>query len=472
MLKIIVKQQIPSYSGRISRLAFPTITGALLLFFINGILVAQSPRSPNLKVVEEYGRKSQDRNLLALINEYRSKTSERIWQSDGGKYTLRGRYSHFNLVKNQVTLIGEDGKPRDVPISKLTEDDAVLVQRIAEIEVVLPFAALEDATGRLEKTGLQVQSLEKSLQDSSQQIELLNKQLSDANKYAPSKRIESANGIVEVDSKRLETFGSEFVGKQVRFTNAKWIETTTSWITSLPNVQVSSNGLLTRYDAKAADRWVGFRFVDSKGEYFGYAFASKAEWGEFLLNLERNQPINLVGTVIKLEKSNDFGVIAFAIEKSAVTKNTSEPVSKNTWKLETKTDPITDSTSYVLNCLFKGEGSEEYIFLIIRYQENALEVFLATKEKLQTTPDGKIRCVVRFGEEPPAEVMASPSTSGDSAFFEPESLLSGMLRSARITIQAPTSTGGKVTAVYDLTEFKDKFQPIQNAIGIQTSGSK
>jgi hypothetical protein len=429
-----------------------------------GISLAQAPLSIDLKTIQDYGKQTQDRNLTSLIDEYRSKTAERTWRADGGKYTFKGRYSNFNLLKNQVTLIGADGRPKDVAISKLTEEDAALVQRLAEIEAILPLSAFKDASARLDTVNRQVQSLEKALRASSQQIEVLNGQLRETIKYAPSNRIESANGIAEVDSKRLETFGSEFVGRQVRFTNAKWWKTSTTWITNLPNVQVSSNGLLTRYDAKAADRWVGFNFTDSKGELFNYAFASKAEWGEFLLALEKDQPINLVGTVIKLENSQYFGVIVFAIEKV--------PVSNSSWKLEVKTNPIDDSKNYILRGDPLPSDGSANVSLIVRYQNNELEIYFSTRDKLLKTSEGNIRCLVRFGEEPAKEIMGSPSTDETAAFFVPESLLTGMLRSSRITVQLPKASGGNAIAVYDLTEFKEHFLPIQNALSNGTSSPK
>jgi hypothetical protein len=262
----------------------------------------------------------------------------------------------------------------------------------------------------------------------------------------------------------LETFGSEYVGKQVRFTNAEWLETSTTWITDLPNVQISTNGLLTRYDAKAADQWVGLKIKDSKGEYFSFGFASKADWGEFVLSLEEDQLINLVGTVIKLNNSQRYGVIFFAIEKV--------PASSNTWELEVKTNPINDSKNYFLKGSPLPSAGTANITLIVRYQNDDLEIFLPTEDKLLKTSDGNINCLVRFDEKPATEIIGSPSTDEKAAFFAPESLLPPMLNSSRITVQLPKAGGGNVSAVYDLTDFKENFRPIQDELSKKAGGSK
>jgi hypothetical protein len=120
--------------------------------------------------------------------------------------------------------------------------------------------------------------------------------------------------LPEIAVKHLEAVGERFESKPVRMLSLRFEETTNLWLTNLPGVMIDSDGLVTRYDKKAANGWVGFSATDRNGRHGGKFFAPKEKWADRLLELKRGQLINIVGVVTPLEQMTDYGILVYDIE--------------------------------------------------------------------------------------------------------------------------------------------------------------
>ena len=129
-------------------------------------------------------------------------------------------------------------------------------------------------------------------------------------------RIAADKRTPEIALKHLMAVGERYVGKPVKLLSARFGGISNSGITSIPGVMVGTNGLLTRYDKKAADAWVGFTIIDRDGEidFGGHFFAPKDKWVDALLEMDKEQLVNIAGVVTELENSQDFGVLVYDIE--------------------------------------------------------------------------------------------------------------------------------------------------------------
>lgn len=118
----------------------------------------------------------------------------------------------------------------------------------------------------------------------------------------------------EIKSKHLETVGERYVGKQVKMLTVRFAGLNSIWLTQIPGVMVSSNGLVTQYNKKAVEAWVGFFINDRNGELCQFVFAPKDAWADKLLEMEKGQLLNLVGVVTEMERSSDHGLLVYDVE--------------------------------------------------------------------------------------------------------------------------------------------------------------
>lgn len=118
----------------------------------------------------------------------------------------------------------------------------------------------------------------------------------------------------EIAVKHLESVGERFENKPVRMLSLKFDETSDLWLTNLPGVMVDSNGLVTRYDKKAAEGWIGFSATDRNGKRSSKFFARKDKWADKLLELDRGRLLNIVGVVTPMERMTDHAILVYDIE--------------------------------------------------------------------------------------------------------------------------------------------------------------
>jgi len=118
----------------------------------------------------------------------------------------------------------------------------------------------------------------------------------------------------EIKVKHLEAVGERYANKPVKMLTAKFRGMSNSGITSIPGVMVDSNGLVTRYNKKAAEAWVGFRVSDRDGDLGFYLFAPKEKWADVLLEMKEGQLLNLAGVVTELERVQNYGILVYDIE--------------------------------------------------------------------------------------------------------------------------------------------------------------
>jgi hypothetical protein len=181
---------------------------------------------------------------------------------------------------------------------------------------------------------------------------------------------ETGNQPIEMTLKRLSVLGEEFVGKTVRFSNAEFYKISQGQITSFPMVQIRTNGLLTTYRKEEAKKWVNFVFDDVDGETCWYTLANKKQWVEFLLNLERDELLNVEGIVVELPTNDDYGIILTALEKvseSAMAVKVPKPSLKG---------PFTKPTCEIqLLSVIKKSGSTYLPHQITNHSKYSIKVF-------------------------------------------------------------------------------------------------
>ena len=127
-------------------------------------------------------------------------------------------------------------------------------------------------------------------------------------------RIAADTKLPEIAVKHLDAVGERYVDKPVRMLSLQFHDTEDLWLTNLPGVMVDSNGLVTRYNKKAAEGWVGFSASERNGKTSSKFFAVKDKWADKLLELKRGQLINIVGVVTPLERQTGHGVLVYDIE--------------------------------------------------------------------------------------------------------------------------------------------------------------
>lgn len=118
----------------------------------------------------------------------------------------------------------------------------------------------------------------------------------------------------EIKSKHLATVGERYVGKRVKLLSASFRQLEKTWLTQIPGVMVSSNGLVTQYDKKAAEAWVGFFIRDRDQQLCQFVFAPKDRWADTLLEMKEGQLMNLAGVVTELETMEQHGLLIYDIE--------------------------------------------------------------------------------------------------------------------------------------------------------------
>jgi hypothetical protein len=260
-------------------------------------------RSQALEIGEfqAFAKQVDDKLIKGMISEYMAKTSQRAWKSKSGDHTITAKYIGSDIGEGLVFLSSKDDEKKEVQISALSDKDRAHLKRIVEIEAQLPTVSMKRSLELVESLTKEKLDFKVSFDSANTELSQLRKELEIARRFMPSTKIANGNETPEVTSARLETFGSEYVNKRVRFTNARWGSVSDTWVDSLP----------------LADRksFIGFSCLDSKGEIFQYAFTRKSEWGDFLLNLGRNDRINFSGTVVEFGENGWHGVLIDSIEK-------------------------------------------------------------------------------------------------------------------------------------------------------------
>ena len=123
-----------------------------------------------------------------------------------------------------------------------------------------------------------------------------------------------------VSTAQLENLGERFEGKAVKMLGVSFSDASNTWVSSLPGITLSSNGLISRVDSSQMEKWIGFNGRDSSGAFFQYFFASKDTYGDLIVSLKAGQKINVSGTVLKLDHPGWYGLVCTRIEVVPVGK--------------------------------------------------------------------------------------------------------------------------------------------------------
>jgi len=119
------------------------------------------------------------------------------------------------------------------------------------------------------------------------------------------------SGVVQgqvVTFREIALFGKELLGKEVAIRYATFNDFSNIWISELPDVHIASNGLVTRYDATAAEQYAELNVTDSQGQH-GQVFVYKNPLKPALLDIKRGAKISCVGRVVQLADGDRRAVI-------------------------------------------------------------------------------------------------------------------------------------------------------------------
>jgi hypothetical protein len=112
----------------------------------------------------------------------------------------------------------------------------------------------------------------------------------------------------EVTFREIELFGKDLLGKQIAIRNLKFNNFSNFGVSDLPDVHIASNGLMTRYDADAAEQYAGLRATDAQGQT-ETVFVYKNPLKKILLAMRQGESFNCAGQVVELVGSARRAVI-------------------------------------------------------------------------------------------------------------------------------------------------------------------
>lgn len=222
--------------------------------------------------------------------------SVRVWKDLSGKHEIRANFKRFDLAANTVVLKKLNGDEVVVALDKMGKTENECISRIIELRQELDSKLIDLMEKRNKELSQQLKDL---FAKSDADKQKLLAEIQRLEVFAPSNSLNGAAGVPVVTAKRLEALGSEFVGKEVIMKDCRFSEVSSTWVD----------------DVGGSDRYTGFNFHDSEGEYYQFAFAPRETYAEFLLALKDEQRISILGTVVNIG-GNRYGIIASKIEKS------------------------------------------------------------------------------------------------------------------------------------------------------------
>lgn len=233
--------------------------------------------------------KRADDSAREAVRNYERLTRSRPWKDATGKHEIRATFVRFDVATCSVVLRISKGKEISVSLSKLGSDERTTASKIVQLQ--------DELIGFATKRNKELAAELGKLQAEKQKLLVEIKRLS---AYEPSNALATDDGTPIVTAKRLEVFGAEYVGKQVKMTNGRFQGISDTWV---DNLHLEGD-------------WAGFNFKDSKGDLFQFAFVRTDMLGEFLLSLDRNQKLNVLGTVVTFDgPSGSLAILVSKIEK-------------------------------------------------------------------------------------------------------------------------------------------------------------
>jgi hypothetical protein len=122
------------------------------------------------------------------------------------------------------------------------------------------------------------------------------------------------NGRTVVLWKNIEATGERYENKPVRIVNCAISGTSDIYVSDLPGIELSSNGLISYVNAAEYEKWLGVNLTDSAGGYTSKVFIEKSKWVDLVLSLDRKAKVNIDGVVVSLKGPGNYGIIVTQIE--------------------------------------------------------------------------------------------------------------------------------------------------------------
>tara|TARA_B100000686_G_scaffold351000_1_gene448495 strand:+ start:29 stop:1726 length:1698 start_codon:yes stop_codon:yes gene_type:complete len=122
------------------------------------------------------------------------------------------------------------------------------------------------------------------------------------------------DSIQEITLKQLNFVGERYHRKGVKVVGCKFLRLNNLWVTFLPTVRVSTNGLLTTINKSEHEKWLGIWLEDTDGESTNKLFAMKADWADTFIEMTAGQLLNIAGRVVELENAAGYGIIVTDVD--------------------------------------------------------------------------------------------------------------------------------------------------------------
>ena len=122
------------------------------------------------------------------------------------------------------------------------------------------------------------------------------------------------DSIQEITLKQLTFVGERYHRKGVKVVGCKFVRLNNIWVTFLPTVRVSTNGLLTTINKSEHEKWLGIWLEDTDGESTNKLFAMKADWADTFIEMTAGQLLNIAGRVVELENAAGYGIIVTDVD--------------------------------------------------------------------------------------------------------------------------------------------------------------
>jgi len=233
------------------------------------------------------------------VKEWKKISRRRLWKDATGKHELRAKFMRFDITNGSVILRKTNGDEIPVLLKKLGSDEQAAATRIVELRELLSKELIVLLTKQKKELTSELSRLKSTADSEKQKLLAEIKRLS---VFAPSNSLAADDGIPTVTTDRVNALLSEYDGKQVKMLNCRFLG-------------VDRDGATDRIQG-GNDKWISFDFQDSKGKYFHHAFASKENFAEFLLSLQKGEKLNLQGTIVEIDYAGGSpALIATQIEK-------------------------------------------------------------------------------------------------------------------------------------------------------------
>lgn len=215
---------------------------------------------------------SQDEEVVAALNRYKTSHSLRVWKSRSGS-KLSAYLHEFDPPQGKVVLRKKDDSVISVEIQKLSDTDKLFLSNHWKVTQDLSRRhsnAVRELAGLLQNHEAEINNLRSDL-------ERLRAEMVQLEKFKPQAP-GIPNDFVEITSRSLRAKGKTLRGRGVSMVKCKF-----------------ENTVERDLEMRGGHQYFGFMVVDKNGELFENCIANGQDWADLLSEIPQGSTITLHG---------------------------------------------------------------------------------------------------------------------------------------------------------------------------------